>query len=102
MQIKSKKLKDSLFIYLHGELDECSSHECRMLLDKLIDEAEDIKKVIFEMGNLNFMDSTGIGVLIGRYKKLKNKNIGLYLQNPPLHIEKIIQLSGLYSIMPKL
>jgi stage II sporulation protein AA (anti-sigma F factor antagonist) len=48
------------------------------------------------------MDSTGIGLLIGRYKNLKPKGISFYVQNPNPTIDKIFRISGLYGIMPLL
>ena len=51
--------------------------------------------------NLSFMDSTGIGLLIGRYKKLKQLNIPSYITGASITTEKVIELAGLYSIMPK-
>ena len=60
------------------------------------------KKVIIDLIDLSFMDSTGIGVLIGRYKQLKNKSIPIFITNPNKQIDKIFNMSGLYNIMPKL
>ena len=48
------------------------------------------------------MDSTGIGMLIGRYKKLKSKGVPIYIQNPSNEADKILEISGLYKIMPKI
>jgi stage II sporulation protein AA (anti-sigma F factor antagonist) len=48
------------------------------------------------------MDSTGIGVLIGRYKNLIRKNKKTYISNPNKTIEKIFNMSGLFEIMPKI
>ena len=45
---------------------------------------------------------TGIGVLIGRYKKMKDKNIPIFITNPSSHAEKIFKITGLYSLMPKI
>ena len=47
------------------------------------------------------MDSTGIGVLIGRYKRLKNRNVSIYVKNPTPTVDKIFKMSGLYEIMPR-
>ena len=47
------------------------------------------------------MDSTGIGLLIGRYKKLKQLNIKSYISGASVNTEKVIELAGLYKIMPK-
>jgi stage II sporulation protein AA (anti-sigma F factor antagonist) len=48
------------------------------------------------------MDSSGIGVIIGRYKKLKSGGRRMYVANPNRQIDKVMSLSGLYSIIKKL
>jgi len=102
MEIKYNIAKDNLYIYLYGELDEYSAQGARQTLDNLLDANINTKKVVFNFANMSFMDSTGIGVLIGRYKKLKKIGIPVFIQSPGTNIEKILQLSGLYEVMPKI
>ncbi len=102
MNIKYNFSNKNLLIYLYGELDECSAVNARDAIDKLINSDKCYENVVFNLTNLTFMDSTGIGMMIGRYKKIKNKNRSVYIQNPSNTIEKILQLSGLYQIMPKI
>ena len=95
-------IKDNiLYIILNGELDEYSANYTRKLLDESIDSNQ-FNNVVFDMGGLEFMDSTGIGVLLGRYKILKSKNKNMFISNPSPTIEKIINMSGIYEIMPKI
>ena len=101
MEVRYKKSIDKLSIYIYGELDECTAKSAKVILDNLINENLSIKKVVFDLSGLTFMDSTGIGLLIGRYKKLKQFNIASYISGAPIFIEKVIELAGLYSIMPK-
>ena len=101
MDIKSKVLNDVLYIMMIGELDEYSANFTRDYLDNCFIENR-FSTVIFEMSRLDFMDSTGIGVLIGRYKKLKNRNKSMFISNPSVTIEKIFKMSGIYQIMPKI
>ncbi len=101
MEIKTRAYKNCLYVTLKGELDEHSSIYTRETLDEILDK-ESFNQVIVDLNELEFMDSTGIGVMIGRYKKLKNKEIPLYLTNPNKHIDKIFEMTGLYKIMPKL
>ena len=100
MKIKYNLDKNTLFIYFIGELDECTATKTRDIIDGLIKELVGVKKVVFNLSELSFMDSTGIGLFIGRYKKLKAQGISLFTQNPSQSIEKILQISGLYKIMP--
>ena len=48
------------------------------------------------------MDSTGIGMLLGRYKKLKAMGKNIYIANPHSHIDRIMSMSGMYTIMKKI
>lgn len=101
MQIKSKLHNNTLYVMLCGELDEFTANYARSTLDSLI-EKHHYTKLIIDLSELEFMDSTGVGVLIGRYKKLKSRNASAYIYNPTPTIEKIFKMSGLYEIMPKI
>ena len=48
------------------------------------------------------MDSTAIGFLIGRYKKLMRYGIPMYITNPNPAADKILALSGVYTLIPRL
>ena len=101
MDIKYKKSNSSLTIYVYGELDECSASNAKNILDKILLDNLTINKVIFDLSGLTFMDSTGIGLLIGRYKKLKQFNVTSYITGASVSTEKVLELAGLYNIMPK-
>ncbi|MBE5757306.1 MAG: STAS domain-containing protein [Clostridiales bacterium] len=101
MNIKCVKNGDVLYVMLIGELDEYSASYIRNKLDNIF-ENDTFESVVFELSDLEFMDSTGIGVLIGRYKKLVKNNKKIYISNPSNTIEKIFNMSGIYDIMPKI
>ena len=100
MDIKFSTNKHTLTIYLCGELDEYTANRARDKIDDAICQPG-ITTVVFDMQRLSFMDSTGIGVLIGRYKKLKARSVPLYVKNTSIQIDKIFNMAGLYTIMPK-
>lgn len=101
MEIQYKLSNGTMTIKLCGELDEYTANYTRNALDELLLNNSFMQAVI-DLSELEFMDSTGIGVLIGRYKKLKNSKTPIYILNPNNHIEKIFKMSGLYDIMPKI
>jgi stage II sporulation protein AA (anti-sigma F factor antagonist) len=101
MEIKYKKHNSALTVYVYGELDEYSAQSARGILDKLLYDNLSANKVVFDLSGISFMDSTGIGLLIGRYKKLKQFNIPSYITGATVATEKVIELAGLYKIMPK-
>ena len=102
MTVKFKVIANALFIYLIGELDEFSALNTRELIDKIISDYPSVNSVVFNLSGMTFMDSTGIGMLIGRYKKLKAKKITAYVESPSVSAQKILEISGLYKIMPKI
>lgn len=101
MHIKSKVINNTLYVVLCGELDEHSATYTRLAMDEIF-AGGDFLQIIIDLSELEFMDSTGIGVLIGRYKKMKNRNIPIFICNPSKHAEKIFKMTGLYEIMPKI
>lgn len=102
MQLKGNRRGDELYLYLLGELDEHSVPQVRDEADRLIEENAGLSRAIFNLAGVKFMDSTGIGFLIGRYKKLQKYGMGMCLENPNLGADKILELSGVYSLIPKL
>lgn len=101
MEIKYKKSNNRLTFYFDGELDEYSASGAKSILDKLISDNCNVKSVEFDLSDVSFMDSTGVGLLIGRYKKLKQYNIPSYVTGASVTAEKVLTLSGIYGIMPK-
>lgn len=101
MVIDASVIDNVLKISLKGELDEYSASFTRNYLDNAI-KSNSYNYVIFDMNELEFMDSTGIGVLLGRYKLLKSRQKEIYIANPKPVVEKIINMSGIYEIMPKI
>ena len=101
MRVSTKLSDDSLTVFLDGELDQSIADDVRVKLDHYLDSAP-IKRLIFDMNKLDFMDSTGIGLIMGRYKKMKSKNIPTFIANPNRQIDKVIKISGLYTIIPLL
>lgn len=101
MKINAVVRNNVLNISFNGELDECTASYTRNYLDNAI-KSNMYDYVVFDMSCLDFMDSTGIGVLLGRYKLLRSRQKESYIYNPSPVVEKIINMSGIYEIMPKI
>ena len=102
MEIKSRVVNKTLYILLSGELDEYTAQSVRGKLDLLLDTQKGFVQIVMDLSEMTFMDSTGIGVLIGRYKKMKDMNKPIFITNPSRNAERIFKMSGLYEIMPKI
>jgi stage II sporulation protein AA (anti-sigma F factor antagonist) len=93
-----EKKGDILIVELEGELDHHFAGKARESLDRLLDDTS-IRHLILHLKRLNFMDSSGIGVFIGRYKIIKNRGGEVCVTNMKPHVNKILELSGLYKIL---
>ena len=101
MKIKSRIYNSTLYVLLSGELDSNTAVYAREEMDKAFASGL-FKQIIIDLSELEFMDSTGIGLLIGRYKKMQEKYVPIFICNPSSHAEKIFKMSGLYELMPKI
>ena len=102
MKITAKKNNQNmLHICLDGELDQSVAEKIRIQIDSYL-ENNSYDGVVLDMSKLRFMDSTGIGLIMGRYKKLRAKNIPIYIGSPNPQIDKVLKVSGLYGIIPLL
>ena len=102
MQITYRVAGKTLYLYPEGEIDEASAAELRRRTDGIIDGHTDCDRVVFNLSSVRFMDSTGIGFLIGRYKKLDRYRIPMFLENPNFSADKVLSVSGIYSLIPKI
>lgn len=101
MKILADNKNGNLIIALSGELDECVADITRKTIDKILLQQK-FDSVLFDMSNLAFMDSTGIGVLLGRYKIIKKLGGTAYIANCSKQIERVLTMSGIFTIMEKI
>lgn len=101
MDIKYEKEDNSIFAELSGELDEYSAEFVRISLDDLLNKLSGAKKLILDFSKVSFMDSTGIGVLLGRYNKFSKCDVDIFIKNPTSYVNRIFEMTGIYQIIPK-
>ena len=83
-------------VSLEGELDVSTADELKKYLHKLVDEKNIDMRLNLE--KLEYIDSTGLGVMIGILKKLKIENKELYIEKPRSNVRKIFNITGLDKI----
>lgn len=99
MELDFKIVGSDICIKLNGEIDEYSARSLRADIDKLID-AQGFRSMTFDMQGVTFIDSTGLGLVLGRYKKLQQRRAELLLKNVPPQVDKVFRTSGIYSFVP--
>ena len=83
--------RDILIVTLKGELDHNSAEEVRVKIDDKIDMNE-AKNIILDFSGVSFMDSSGIGAVMGRYKKISYRGGNLFISNVNKNVNKIFEL----------
>ena len=96
-----EKHRDRLTVRLAGELDHERVGPIRAELDALIADPR-VKHLVFDLTGVSFMDSSGIGLVIGRYKALARRGGRVSVAGATPRVDKIFSMAGLYSIIEKL
>lgn len=98
LEIKVNIKKDLLIACLSGELDHHTAKEVKDLIEEVIKNRE-IKNLIFDFSALTFMDSSGIGVIVGRYKLIKSLGGQVAISGASGNIKKLLYMSGIDKII---
>ena len=98
MEINIEVIGVNLVVKLYGEIDHHTSQGIRESIDRKI-EICNIKNLIFDFAGVTFMDSSGIGVIIGRYKQIRLKGGRTLIVRPQPHVDKLLDLSGIKRII---
>ena len=88
-----------LVIKILYEIDEFSVQKIRGRVDYELERYMP-KKVIFDFDNVTFMDSAGIGLIIGRYKLANMLGIEIEITNLTHSVKKIFEMSGILKLIP--
>ena len=99
MMLKIDKMrKDGEVCFdLIGELDMYTGELLDNLLQK--EDTTDIKRFVFSLSKLDFIDSTGIGQLIKYHREYANQGIEIKIDNKNDEIEEVLELIGLRQII---
>jgi stage II sporulation protein AA (anti-sigma F factor antagonist) len=88
---------DSVTAYLSGEIDHHSAPAVRAVIDTYILKSKP-KTLIIDFGSVSFMDSSGIGLVMGRFKNIESYGGKMKITGLSSHAYKIMALSGIEKI----
>ncbi|MGN1089460.1 MAG: anti-sigma factor antagonist [Huintestinicola sp.] len=94
MGVRIETEESTVRAYLDGELDHHCAPSIRSEIDIAVNDVRP-EDLILDFGEVTFMDSSGIGLVMGRYQLMKNMGGRVSLQNTPMHIKKVMRLAGL-------
>ena len=99
MESKFYEDKKMLVFKITDEIDDCSVQKIRRRADYEIERYMP-RKVIFDFDSVTFMDSAGIGLIIGRYKFTNMLGGKLEVANLTQSVRKIFEMSGILRLIP--
>ena len=95
MEIKTTRNDSELMVALSGRLDTLTSPE---LEDKLDEELEGVERLIFDLGELEYISSAGLRVLLGAYKMMEEYN-GMLIRNVTEPVMDVFEVTGFSDVL---
>lgn len=99
MRIETKKSGRTLVVRCEGELDLCTAVQFRDTVEEKLSSFENLANLVVNLSGVNFVDSSGLGAILGRYKHIRQRGgqMGLAALQPA--VQKTCELAGLFKIM---
>lgn len=91
--------KNAAHVLLSGELDQYAAAALKNKIDIEVEESGK-NNLIMDLTDVNFMDSSGIGLIIGRYKVLRPLGGGVAVCGANPGVRRVIELSGIEKLIP--
>lgn len=98
MEIRLLGEKKALLVKISGELDHHTANSIRETTDSKI-RCTNAIHVIFDFSQVGFMDSSGIGMIMGRYKTVKTLGGSVIIFGQNSQIKRIVEMSGIDKIV---
>lgn len=100
MQIATRRTQDSLVVRLSGELDLQLAAEFKAEVGKELARSDDIKHLVLDLRGVTFIDSSGVGAIIGRYKEIRNGRDGKVVAfGPRPQVRRVLEFTGLLRLL---
>ncbi len=90
----------ALWVRLTGDLDHSAATRLRGELDALIAQTG-AKRLLLDVSDVPFMDSSGIGLVIGRYKLMARRGGSVAVVGSNERVDRIFNMAGLYSLVER-
>ncbi len=90
----------NLILHISEELDHHTAGQISRTIDVLIEKGN-VKNIVFDFTGMTFMDSSGIGMVMGRYRKIHYFGGSVFVTGVGAGVDRIFSMSGLYKIIQK-
>lgn len=97
LEVAVARVLNRVVLKLHGELDAYSAPALRQALWDLIEEEGDLN-VVIDLSAVTFIDSSGLGVLVGAQRNARRRGGELVLSGPTSATFKVLEMTGLHKL----
>lgn len=98
LQIEMEQHRKALIVRLKGELDHHSAETVKARMEEAIKRGDSLH-IILSLKELTFMDSSGLGVILGRYKQITEKGGKMVVCDVHPYIYRLFEMSGMFKIL---
>ncbi len=98
MRTKIDTNGEVLIVRLNDELDHHSAAQIREQIDNIVLQGS-VRKIVFDFTNVGFMDSSGIGIIMGRFKLMQAIGGEVTAFGFSQQLDKLITMSGIKKIV---
>lgn len=99
MILEIEKSGQTMIVRLVGELDLCTAEKFKKRVEREL-ETRGTKNIILNLAKVPFIDSSGLGAILGRYKTVQERGGKLVAVELIPNVQRIFELSGLPKIIP--
>ncbi|MDR2166298.1 MAG: anti-sigma F factor antagonist [Clostridiales bacterium] len=99
MELGFVERNGNLIVKIRGEIDHHSADRIRHSVESQF-KSSGARNIVFDFARVSFMDSSGIGMVIGRYKELNKIGGRVFAINIGSELSRIFEISGLKKIIP--
>ena len=97
MPLRMQQEEQTMTVFLDGEIDHHAARELREEIDGALERARPAALVL-DFRGVTFMDSSGIGLVMGRYRLMRQMDGTVTVANTSMHIRKVMRLAGLAKL----
>jgi len=98
MSVTIKRKNDYIYAFIKGEIDHHTAPEIRETIDDALSTSESAKLLVLDFKEVSFMDSSGVGLVMGRYRYATTLGKKIRVDNLDNRNYKIMQMSGIERI----
>ncbi len=98
MKLETSTKDGEYIVRISGDIDHHRAPGIREEIDRVLEKTRP-RRLVLDLGQTDFMDSSGLGLILGRLRKTGEMEIAMTLINPNPAVQKILRLAGVENML---